>query len=213
MILKKLPLLVTLALASLTGAAQADLQKWRLSATVYSVSEGFTAPAFAALGRTVTVDYMIETSVHPSDGWPTAYPGALGAVFVNGEYSTVDGDIFSLGAGLAAINAALHAKRPDGLRFLSFNRFAPVETSRLLELLADFSAAAPGGVVDFRLDFGSNSVHAHPASFEQLTSSELPEPGTVALLVCGLALGGALRRKASVRPGRSAPAEPTGAHP
>ncbi|MBB2484087.1 PEP-CTERM sorting domain-containing protein [Mitsuaria sp. WAJ17] len=210
---KKLTLLATLVLSSLSGAAHADLQKWRLSATVYSVSEGFTAPAFAALGRTVTVDYLIETSATPSGDALKSYPGALGAVFVNGQYTTVDGDVFSLGTGLAGINTALHAKRSDRLGFLSFNRFNPAETSNLTELLMDISAATPGSYVDFRMDFGSDTVHAHPASFEQLKTFDVPEPGSVALLVSGLWLAGAIRRRASAQKRGAALEEQAGPRP
>lgn len=171
-----------LAVCSLyTSAAQAELQTWRLSATVYQEQGGdFTPPPFAQIGQRVNIDYVINTAAYFNGYF---YNGAVVSVSFNGQTSQTGGYVWP-SPGFSAINTYLY-DRADGVDFLSFNYFNSRQTYSLLEALNDFSTAAPTSDTDFRIDFGPNSVWAHPDSF---AVSAVPEPSSVALLGSGLAL-------------------------
>ena len=175
---------------------QAALQTWRLTATAYNQSGGFTPPAFAAIGQTVTIDYLIDNQT-PSLMGNGLYSGAVQSIFFNGEISQTGGYISATGDGLNAINVWPISGRADGVDFLSFNRFGGPLASSVIEALNDFSATASTSLTDFRIDFGTNSgnsVWAHPTSF---TVSSVPVPAASWLLGSGLLglIGVARKRK------------------
>ena len=176
------------------NAAHADVETWRLSATVYRYSSEFTAPSFAMLGQTLHVDYVIDTDTPLASGF---YTGAVQSVSFNGQTSLAQGYVLAWDS-LNAINISTGTGREDGVDFLSFNRFGPTPTSNLVGALHDFSAAAPTSSADLRLDFGTDSVWAQPTSF---TVSPVPEPSTVLLMLAGCAGLVCVKRKSRVRSG------------
>jgi len=125
-------------------------------------------------------------------GWTGLYSGAVKSVFFDGEYSQTGGYISATG-GLNAINVWPLSGRTDGVDFISFNFFGGAYASSVTEALNGFSSATPGGSVDLRVDFGSNSVWAHPTYFA--SASPVPEPSPVLLLISGLLLFSLVKRK------------------
>lgn len=172
--------LAAAALSLLSTPAQAETQTWRLSATTYSVQEGFAAPSFAEIGKTFYVDYVIDTATPIDAGWS----GAVKSITVNGIQSDVDGYILSF-EGFAAINGAPVGLRADGIDFLSFNNFAGQQATNVLMALQGFASSAGTDAADFRIDFGSDSLWARPNSF---AVSVVPEPMSVLLLSLGVPL-------------------------
>lgn len=175
------------ALASLAFAApaQADLQTWRLTATSYRVQEGFTAPAFAELGNSFTIDYVIDTQTPSFDTWPGMYSDAVKSFTINGVTSQSEGYISAHG-GLNAINIWPSDARSDGIDFISFNNFAGEFNADVAAALKEFATFAPTNMTDLRVDFGDNSIWAKPSSF--VMTSSVPEPSAAWLLLAGVPL-------------------------
>jgi len=176
------------ALASLTFAttAQAELQTWRLTATSYQVQDGFTAPAFADLGNSFTIDYVIDTQTPSFDGWPGMFSGAVKSFTIDGVTSQSEGYISAHGGGLNAINIWPTDARSDGIDFISFNNFAASFNADVASALKEFATFASTSSTDLRVDFGDNSIWAKPSSF--VMTSSVPEPSAAWLLLVGLPL-------------------------
>lgn len=175
------------ALASLAfaSAAQAELQTWRLTATSYEVERGFTAPAFAEVGNSFTIDYVIDVQTPSLEGWFGLFDGAVKSFTINGVTSLSDGYVVSLeDGGLNAINIWPRNLRSDGIDFISFNNFEGTPSADVASALRDFAAFASTGYTDLRVDFGENSVWAAPTSF--VMTSSVPEPSAAWLLLMGL---------------------------
>ena len=178
---------VAAALASLAFAApaQADLQTWRLTATSYQVQEGFTAPAFAEVGNSFTIDYVIDTQTPSFDTWPGMFSGAVKSFTINGVTSQSEGYISAHG-GLNAINIWPSDARSDGIDFISFNNFAASFNADVASALKEFATFASTSSTDLRVDFGYKSIWAKPSSF--VMTSSVPEPSAAWLLLAGLPL-------------------------
>jgi hypothetical protein len=162
--------LIAASAAFLAFSAHAELQSWKLVGTVYQQTENFTAPAFAAPGKTVTVDYVIDTAVTPSFG--SDFNGAVVSFTINGVKSAAAGYISASGEGLNAINVWPASARADNIDFLSFNRFGGPITTTVTEAINDFSVATSSGAfVDFRIDFGTASTWVKPTSFTKQTNT------------------------------------------
>jgi hypothetical protein len=175
------------ALAALAFAApaQADLQTWRLTATSYQVQGGFTAPAFAEVGNSFTIDYVIDTQTPSFDGWPGMFSDAVKSFTINGVTSQSEGYISAHG-GLNAINIWPSDARSDGIDFISFNNFAGEFNADVASALKEFATFASTSSTDLRVDFGDKSIWAKPSSF--VMTSSVPEPSTAWLLLVGLPL-------------------------
>jgi hypothetical protein len=179
--LKKYLTSIFLAACSLyASAAQAELQTWRLTATIYNQSADFTPPPFAQIGQRVNIDYVIDTAAPFAN---SAYNGAVISATFNGQTSQTSGYLLAI-PGLNAVNTYLY-DRADGVDFVSFNRFGARQTHSLFEVLNDLSGASHTSSTDLRFDFGENSVSAHPESF---AISAVPEPSSIALLGLGLSV-------------------------
>jgi hypothetical protein len=173
--------LASLALAS---AAQAELQTWRLTATTYEVSEGFTAPAFAEIGKAFTVDYVIDTQVPAFDGWPGLFEGAVKSLTIGGVTSEAGGYVIADDSGLNGINAWPSDPRSNGIDFISFYNAGESSSADVASTLKLLSTFASSYLTVLRVDFGDNSVHASPTSF--VMTSSVPEPSAAWLLLVGL---------------------------
>lgn len=177
------PLLIA-SLIALSAPAQAELQTWQLTATVYQVDSGFTPPPFAAMGQTFQVDFVIDTLVPASD--PHFFNGAVTSFSINGITSEAGGYLLN-GAGLNAINAAPTSLRADGIDFLSFNNFGGISAPDVTTALQRFAEVvhASSSFAQIRVDFGEQSVFADPSSF---VVTSVPEPASGALMLLGLPL-------------------------
>ncbi|WP_290874519.1 hypothetical protein [Aquabacterium sp.] len=160
--------------ALLALSAHAELQVWRMTGMVYDelTSQGgaYVPPSSAyAHGKTVNVDYVVDTAVTAPDGGSTY--SAIRTFTVNGIGSYAEGTIWADGVGLNALNVGPTRPRSDQVSFLSFNRFNGPKATSVSHALADFSTATAAGVdVDYRIDFGSaGSVRIRPTSFTQQT--------------------------------------------
>lgn len=180
-----------LALLALAAPAQAELQTWRLTATSYQVEEAFTAPAFAEIGKTFTIDYMIETQKASSGNWADFFLGVAKSFTINGVTSESGGYILASN-GLNAINVGPSRARSDGISFTSFNNFAGGEKPDVVSALKGFANAVPTGATELRVDFGDKSIWAAPSSF---VMTSVPEPSAAWLLLAGLPLLAAERRR------------------
>lgn len=173
------------ALASLAfaSAAQAELQTWRLNATSYRVESGFTAPSFLEVGKSFTVDYVIDTQASSWGGGADLFTGAVKSFTIDGVTSESGGYVLAF-EGLNAINVGPNGARLDGIDFISFNNFAGGNKADVASALKGFATAAPLGDTDLRVDFGDMSVYASPTSF--VMTSSVPEPSAAWLLLMGL---------------------------
>lgn len=182
MIINMISLFVAMLFSCFANAANAELQTWQLTATVYKVSDGFSPPFFASIGQTINFDYLIETSTNLTNNFH--FMGAVKSVSFDGQDSQVSGYILAMN-GLDAINASL-ANRSDGVNFISFNYFGGSYETSVTDALNGFSAATPSSSVDLRLDFGYNYIWAHPIYFASIPA--VPEPPSIILLISGLLL-------------------------
>ena len=177
-ILFKVAILATTLIA---GTAKADLQTWEVSGIVYQdQGNGYIPPAFATIGKTITIDYVFDTSASISE-IPFSHP--VVSVNFNGEISYMDGYFINL-SGFSAINGAPQRLRSDGVNFISWNLFGSNNAAITFSEFLNNYANPRGLFSDLRIDFGPNSVWVHPASFVMLAS--VPEPETYAMLLAGL---------------------------
>ncbi|MBI5924456.1 MAG: hypothetical protein HY836_02550 [Aquabacterium sp.] len=167
--------LMAASAALLAVTAHAELQVWKMTGTVYDEinqqGEPFVPPSsYYAHGKTVTVNYAVDTEASSSDGF--FYSSVL-AFTVNGIGSKTDSNssIWADGVGLNALNVSPVTARADKVSFLSFNRFGGPKVTNVSDALSDFSAATANGTdVDYRVDFGSaGSVRVKPTSFTKQT--------------------------------------------
>lgn len=174
------------ALASLAFAstAQAELQTWRLTATSSQVESGFTPPSFLELGKSFTVDYVIDTQASSWGGGADLFTGAVKSFTINGVTSVSGGYILAFD-GLNAINAGTNSVRLDGIDFISFNNLAGGDKADVASALKGFATAVPLGDTELRVDFGHMSVYASPTSF---VMTSVPEPSAAWLLLAGVPL-------------------------
>jgi hypothetical protein len=161
------------AAAWVATGAHAEVQVWKLTGTVYDeiTSQGtpFVPPSsYYAHGKTVTVQYVIDTGVTTTDGSSTY--SAVQSFTLNGVGSKATGYISADGGGLNAINESPTTPRADKVTFLSFNRFGGPKATSVSDALTDFSVATAAGVdADYRVDFGSaGSVRVKPTSFTKV---------------------------------------------
>lgn len=182
----------TFALLAFAAPAQAELQTWRLTATSYSVETGFIAPSFAEIGKSFTVDYVIDTQKPAIDSWSGLFSGAVKSFTINGVTSDAGG-YFLVSDGLNAINVQPNGARSDGIDFISFNNFAGGSKPDVASALKGFVSAVPTGATDLRVDFGDMSIHAKPVSFAM--TSPVPEPSSAWLLLVGLPLLALVRNR------------------
>lgn len=176
----------TLTLLAFAAPAQAELQTWRLTATSYRVQGGFTAPAFAELGNSFTIDYVIDVQTPSFGNWPGMFSDAVKSFTINGVTSHSEGYISAHGSGLNAINIWPSEARSDGIDFISFNNFAASFNGDVASALKEFATFASTSSTDLRVDFGDKSVWAAPTSF--VMTSPVPEPSAPWLLLMGLPL-------------------------
>ena len=184
--------LAALGSTLIAANAQAALETWQFTGTVYEQNTGFTPPSFAAIGKTITVDYLFDTTA--------SIQNSVKSITFDGEASNVASSNLTLGF-LDAINVSPILSRTDSVNFLSFNYFSPPPATSVQQFLNNYSvAAASAGPADsflnLRLDFGpTKSVWASPTSFVMISS--VPEPESYAMLLAGLSLiGFVTRRKA-----------------
>lgn len=165
--------LIAASTALLAMAAHAELQVWKMVGTTYETvaneNPHFVAPGYLANGKSVSVLYAIDTDVAAEPGSST-YNAVL-RFAINGIKSTDEGYIIAEGSGLNGINVWPVTSRPDGITFLSFNRFSGPQATSVNDALSDFSSAtANGNGVDYRIDFGNaGSVRVKPTSFTKQT--------------------------------------------
>mgnify|MGYP000072377577 CR=1 FL=1 len=166
--------LAVAASALVALSAHAEIQVWKMTGTVYEemTPQGgaFVPPSsYYAHGKTVNVDYVVDTAVTTTDGSST-YDAVL-AFTVNGIGSKASGTIWADGVGLNAINESPVAARADKVSFLSFNRFYGPKATSVSNALNDFSTATAAGTdVDYRVDFGDTGfVRVKPTSFTKQT--------------------------------------------
>lgn len=174
------------ALASLAFAtsAQAELQTWRLSATSSEVESGFTPPSFLELGKSFTIDYVIDTQAPSWGGGVALFSDAVKSITINGVTSGSDGYILATD-GLNAINVSTNDARFAGIDFISFNNLAGGDKADVASALKGFATAVPLGDTELRVDFGHMSVYASPSSF---VMTSVPEPSAAWLLLAGVPL-------------------------
>ncbi len=186
------------ALASLAfaSAAQAELQTWRLTATSYQVESGFTPPSFIELGKSFTVDYVIDTQASSWGGGADLFTGAVKSFTINGVTSESGGYVLAFD-GLNAINTGPNGVRLDGIDFISFNNFAGGNKADVALALKGFATAVPLNDTDLRVDFADMSVYASPTSF--VMTSSVPEPSAAWLLLVGLPWLAVNRKRLSAR--------------
>ena len=173
--------------ALVASTAQAALQTWQFTGTVYQKNDGFVPPAFASIGNTLTVEYLFDTTA--------SIESSTISVTFNGETSIVASSNINWAGSLDAINVAPLSLRLDGVNFLSFNYFSPPASTTVSQFLNNYSteAATPSSSLDLRLDFGPQSVWASPTSFVMISS--VPEPSTYVMLLAGLSLIGFITRR------------------
>jgi DeoR/GlpR family transcriptional regulator of sugar metabolism len=87
-----------LGTALVASTAQAALQTWQFTGTVYQKNDGFVPPAFASIGNTLTVDYLFDTTA--------SIESSTISVTFNGETSTVASSNINWTGSLDAINVA-----------------------------------------------------------------------------------------------------------
>ncbi len=112
--------LAVAASALVALSAHAEIQVWKMTGTVYEemTPQGgaFVPPSsYYAHGKTVNVDYVVDTAVTTTDGSST-YDAVL-AFTVNGIGSKASGTIWADGVGLNAINESPVAARADKVSF------------------------------------------------------------------------------------------------
>ena len=166
-----------LALA-LSASAQAEIQTWRLTATVYQTQGGFSPPAFAQVGNTFSVDYVIDADAPADTQWGSMFPNVVKSFTINGTASAADGYILD-GWGL---NASPDSPRSDGIDFLSFYHFGDFGSGDTRNTLTGFGRASQEGWATLRVDFGPQSVWARSSSF---ALTPVPEPSAIWLLAMG----------------------------
>ncbi|MBI3229397.1 MAG: PEP-CTERM sorting domain-containing protein [Burkholderiales bacterium] len=191
------------ALASLTtSVAHAEIQTWRLTATTTGVSSGFTAPAFASLGHTFSVDYAIDMAT-PYDA-PSGGYKAVKSLTINGVTTQLTNQnyVFAIAAnGIGGINTVIPVARADQLQFISYSESWPNPTSTLSSVLSELALMHGQNAPyyppnELHLNFVGGSVQAHPTSF---ALSPVPEPTSLGLMLAGLAALGVVARKKSKR--------------
>lgn len=156
----------TLAMAVVSMPTHAEIQKWVLVAKVRTVDDGFEPPPFLQVGAKVKVVYTVDVDA-PLD---TYEYDALPRIRFDHEGSATDAGYVLAWTGLTALNTAFKKPREDGVDFVSYNCMnerAPVSVSDALAICA--SMVRHFDQTQIRFDFGSNSVHAEPLSFEQVT--------------------------------------------
>jgi len=176
--------IVSIAALAFAASAHADIQTWRLTSTSYRVQDGFTAPAFAQIGNTFSIDYVIDTSAPTLFGSGSLFNRPVLSFTINGITSEASGYI-SAGGSLNAINVSPTSGRSDGIDFISFNNFAGTSQTDVVSALQEFSTYAKTRSTDLRVDFGDKSVWAQPSSF---VMTSVPEPTTWFLMLLGAPL-------------------------
>ncbi len=187
MAIKPASVFAAAAIASLAFAApaQAELQTWSLTGTAYEVSEGFTAPAFAEVGKTFRIDYVIDIQTPSLEGWSGHFDGAVKSFTINGLTSLSEGYVVSVNdGGLNGINTWPIDARSDGIDFISFFNLQAASYTDVASTLKDLATFATASSTVLRVDFGDNSVWAQPTSFVMTSSG--PEPSAAWLLLVGL---------------------------
>lgn len=174
----------TLALLAFAAPAQAELQTWRLMATTQEVSEGFTAPAFAAIGNTFTVDYVIDTQTPSNLDWEGSFDDAVKSVTINGVTSVPTGTIVASEGGVNGIHIWTNEIRADNIDFIAFNVLHDFTLTDITSTLELFQVLVQVGWTNLRVDFGSDHILAQPMSFAM--TSSVPEPSAAWLLLMGL---------------------------
>lgn len=176
-----------LTLLAFAAPAQAELQTWRLTTTTFWVLPDFTPPAFAEVGNSFTIDYVIESQLPAQEDWPGLFDGAVKSFTINGVKSQADGHaLVSDRGGLNGINTYPSDARSDGINFISFynaGEFSSADVASTLKLLSTF---ATSDLTVLRVDFAENSLWARPSSF--VMTSAVPEPSAAWLLLAGLPL-------------------------
>jgi hypothetical protein len=174
------------ALASLafTAPAQAELETWRLTATTYWVQGGFTAPAFAEIGKSFTIDYVIDAQTPAYDNWVGLHKGPVKSFTINGVTSLSNGYVGGH-VGANSINMWPSDPRSDGIDFISFHNSAGSYHFDVASVLRELSTFASTSSTDLRVDFGDKSIWARPSSF---VMTSVPEPSAAWLLLVGLPL-------------------------
>ncbi|MBU0915417.1 PEP-CTERM sorting domain-containing protein [Aquabacterium parvum] len=177
----------TLTLLAFAAPAQAELQTWSLTATAYELTDGFTAPAFAELGKTFRIDYVIDIQTPSLEGWSGLFDGAVKSFTINGLTSLSEGYVVSVDeGGLNGINTWPIDARSDGIDFVSFFNLDATSYTDVASTLKDLATFAPTSSTVLRVDFGENSVWAAPTLF--VMTSAVPEPSAAWLLLMGLPL-------------------------
>lgn len=172
------------ALASLafSAPAQAELQTWRLTATSSSVQEGLTAPSFAELGKSFTIDYVIDTLQPSMSDWPGLFYDSIKSFTINGVKSSAGGYIAAFG-GNNAISTWPNVARSDGIEVILFESLIPRAHANVSSALQEFATSQSTAL---RLDFaGQKSIRATPVSFVMIS---VPEPSAAWLLLAGVPL-------------------------
>jgi len=175
----KIVLFFALLVIFTANGAHATLSTWRLVGTVNNYSDpSFAPPAFASLGESIIIDYVIDDDA----GSSSYFYWGVNSVTFNGETSLTDGGYVFAYPGLTAMNASLIGSRHnDAVTFISLNSFDETPESNIYLALLDIANNIKYGNSQLRLDFGSNSVFAIPISL-----SQVPEPSTILLIGFGL---------------------------
>lgn len=184
MTINKAATIISIAILSLASSAHAELQTWRLTATSYQINNGFTPPAFAAVGNEFEIYYVIDTTTADGSASGTSFVRAINSFTINGATSQSQGYILNWD-GLNAINASPIADRIDGIDFVSFNNLSGMINPDITSALSGFSAAVQTTSTDLRIDFGNSSIWAKPSSF---VMTAVPEPTSALLLLIGMPL-------------------------
>lgn len=189
MTLRRCALTTLSALGLLCAAhAQAALQPWTLTATTYMVEAGLNAPAYAQMGKTFSIQYLMDTEAPatPFGLYDTDFY-AIENVKINGQVSFGQGYIWTGTGELNAINFEIDPLRADGLSFISLNNTDAKSAANVTQALLNFSQAVANGDTDVRLDFGAKSIWATPLTFTQGFAPAIPEPAAAATFLIGLA--------------------------
>lgn len=176
----------TLTLLAFAAPAQAELETWRLTATTYWVQGGFTAPAFAEVGNSFTIDYVIDAQTPAYDNWAGLHKGPVKSFTINGVTSLSNGYVGGH-VGANSINMWPSDPRSDGIDFISFYNAEGsyhFDVASVLRELSTF-ASTNSTSLSLRVDFGDRSLWAKPSSF---VMTPVPEPSTAWLLLVGLPL-------------------------
>lgn len=171
----------TLTLLAFAAPAQAELQTWRLTATTHYAQAGLSGPAFADIGYTFAIDFVIETQVPHVN---SIFAGAVKSFTLEGLTSQADGFMGAYGGGPIYIEP--RSQRSDGVDLVHLMNSGGPFNADVPSALNAMSMSVSNGSSSLQVFFGDYLIAAAPSSF--VMTSPVPEPSAAWLLLAGLPL-------------------------